>query len=489
MMQKGIQPKEIEFRSKNHKQLLAAEYWIDDETEEIVYGGAKYGGKSYLGASMIFGDALIYPETNYFIAREELNDLRKFTIPTIQEVFRNWGLELSRYASYNGQDNFYQLYNGSKVYLLPCKEIPSDPLYERFGSMQMTRGWIEEGGQIKEAAKRNLALSIGRWKNDVYGLKKKLLITCNPKKGWLKRDYVEPFFAGTLPSFRKFIQAFATDNKHGNSDYIKSLSEEKDPVTRQRLWEGNWNYDDDIGALMRFDNIRDIFTNTITKDGQKYLTVDVARYGRDKTVLNVWEGLESIRREYYQEQGTDKTVQLIRDIAATERIPFSNILVDEDGIGGGVVDQLSGIKGFTANSTPLPTKTMIRRQMLPLAALTKDGQRQVANFQNLKAQCAFKLAELVETHRIAAKPAGDQDEIMEDLSQVKQKDFDKDGKLKIVGKDEQREALGRSPDAGDTFIMRMYFELLKDLSTGTHEQANAGMHRRLPRRESAPRGV
>jgi hypothetical protein len=35
--------------------------------------------------------------------------------------------------------------------------------------------------------------------------------------------------------------------------------------------------------------------------------------------------------------------------------------------------------------------------------LTIEGKRMVVNFQNLKAQCAFKLAELVETHRIAAK--------------------------------------------------------------------------------------
>ena len=236
MMPTQLQPKEIEFRSKNPKQLLAASYWIDDETEEIVYGGAKYGGKSYLGASMIFGDALIYPDTHYFIAREELNDLRKFTMPTISEVFNNWGLKLSDYATYNGQDNVYRLYNGSLVFLIACKEIPSDPLFERFGSMQMTRGWIEEGGQIKEAAKRNLALSIGRWNNAKYNLKKKLLITCNPKKGWLKREFVEPWMAGILALSKKFVQAFATDNKHGDPNYIKSLSEEKDQVTRQRLW-------------------------------------------------------------------------------------------------------------------------------------------------------------------------------------------------------------------------------------------------------------
>jgi phage terminase large subunit len=321
MMSKTLQPKEIEFRTKNPKQLEAAEYWVDDETEELVYGGAKYGGKSYLGASMIFGDALIYPDTHYFIAREELNDLRKFTIPTINEVFKNWGLNINDYATYSGQDNFYRLTNGSLVYLIACKEIPSDLLYERFGSMQMTRGWIEEGGQIKEAAKRNLALSIGRWKNDKYKLKKKLLITCNPKKGWLKREYVEPWKSGTLPPSKKFIQAFATDNKHGDKDYIKSLSEEKDIVTRQRLWEGNWDYDDDLGALMKWDNIRDLFTNNIVKDGQNYLIVDVARYGRDKTVFNFFEGLESVKRESFSEQGTDKTIQLIRDRAASSKSP------------------------------------------------------------------------------------------------------------------------------------------------------------------------
>src|SRR3990167_10059492 len=168
---------EIEFRTKNPKQLKAVEYWLDNETEQILYGGAKYGGKSYLGASLIFGDALIYPETRYFIARAQLTDLRKHTISTIHEVFKNWKINITDYAPFNGQDNVFILTNGSKVYLIDCKETPSDPMFERFGSMQMTRGWIVEGGEVAEAAKANLWLSVGRWKNSDYGLKKKLLIT------------------------------------------------------------------------------------------------------------------------------------------------------------------------------------------------------------------------------------------------------------------------------------------------------------------------
>jgi hypothetical protein len=111
---------------------------------------------------------------------------------------------------------------------------------------------------------------------------------------------------------------------------------------------------------------------------------------------------------------------------------------------------------------------MIRRQMLPTAALDLEGKRHIVPFQHLKAQCAFKLAELVETHKIAAKSAGDEDEITEEFAQIRQKDMDQDGKLKIIPWDEVKEALGRSPDTGDTFIMRMYFELLKDAAGQTN---------------------
>ena len=47
----------------------------------------------------------------------------------------------------------------------------------------------------------------------------------------------------------------------------------------------------------------------------------------------------------------------------------------------------------------------------------------------------------------------------------------------VVSVTEVKEALGRSPDSGDTFLMRMWFELIKDATTGTHEQATAGMNR------------
>jgi phage terminase large subunit len=461
---------EIVFKTKNQRQLEAVEAWIDNTTEEILYGGGKGGGKSFLGASLIFGDALIYPETHYFIARAELTDLRKFTIPTIHEVFQKWGIKLDDYASFNGQDNTYTLKNGSKVYLLACKEIPSDPLYERFGSMQMTRGWIEEGGEIAEAAKSNLWLSIGRWKNQEYNLKKKLLITANPKKGWMKRDFIDLWKQDLLPYNRKFIQALVTDNPYLPEDYIDTLRNEKDVVRRQRLFEGNWDYDENMDSLVSFDALTDSFSNPIKKDGNKYLIIDVARMGQDSIVFAFWDGLELYRIEQYHKQDTQTTIQRAKDYARAENIPYSHILIDEDGIGGAVVDGMFGVKGFIANTAPMPTATEIRARQQKLDTFLVPKR----NFANVKAQCAFKLAELINEHKIHFATAEYREQIIEELSALlRQKDIDSDGKLKIKSKEDVKVELGRSPDIGDTIIYRAWFELQKETVHDSPEREKA----------------
>ena len=402
---------------------------------------------------------MIYSGTSYFIARQQLIDLRKFTVPTIQEVFKSWHIDINTYAPFNGQDNIFNLSNGSKVYLIDCKETPSDPMYERFGSMQMTRGWIEEGGEVAEAAKANLWLSVGRWKNSDYGLKKKLLITANPKKGWMKREFIDLWKAKILPASKKFVQAFATDNVHGDTGYIESLKGEKDKVRRQRLWLGDWEYDEDQNTLVSFDALTDAFSNTIVKDNQKYLIVDVARLGKDNTTFNFWDGLELYRIETFQRQDTQKTIQQLKDFAAAEKIPYSQIMIDEDGIGGAVVDGMFGVRGFVANSSPIPTKTEIRERANKIQGFLTPK----VNFANLKSQCGWKLAELINEHKIAFKIPEYREIIIEELtSLLKQKDVDNDRKLQLIPKDEVKESLGRSPDIGDPLIYRAWFELKKE---------------------------
>jgi phage terminase large subunit len=436
----------------NDKQKLAATYWADGVTGDIVYGGSKGSGKSYLGVNLTFGDAFIYPDTHYFIAREALNDLRKFTLPSIYEVFGVWGISKS-YYKYNGQDNLFNLYNGSVVYLLEAKYYPSDPLYERFGSMQMTRGWIEEAGQVSEDAKNNLAASIGRWKNDEYGLKGKLLQTCNPSKNYLYKTY-KAHKEGRLPEWSRFIQALPTDNKKLDSGYLDHLSKTLSLNQKRRLLYGDWEYDDDPSTLCDYEKIIELFTNDFSNlSGDKFITADVARFGSDKIVIGLWNGWR-VRPFVFTKQAITESYRFIEKLRTDNNIPLGNVIADEDGVGGGLVDMMR-CKGFVNNSKAI------------------GGE----NYDNLQAQCAFKLSERINSNGIFFD-CGDlkiQEELTEELEQLKQKDIDADGKKGIVGKDVVKSLIGRSPDYRDMLLMRMWFELKGNKPPGPFDYTFGGV--------------
>ena len=138
----------LQFDTKgNEKQKEVARLWLDDSVTDILYAGTKGAGKSYLGCSLIGGDALTYPETFYFIARKTAADLVRYTIPSIYEVFTHWGIT-KNYYHFNGQYNFFELYNKSRIYLIDAKYNPSDPMYERFGSMQITSRLLSVDGRM-----------------------------------------------------------------------------------------------------------------------------------------------------------------------------------------------------------------------------------------------------------------------------------------------------------------------------------------------------
>jgi len=439
--------KQISFNvNGNLKQLECVKYWIDKETIDIVYGGSKGSAKSFTGCSLIFGDALIYPETHYFIARKTLTDLRKFTIPSIHEVLNNWGIT-PNYYKYNGQDNYFELYNKSKVFLIDAKYIPSDPHYTRFGSMQITRGWIEEAGEFEEECKNNLQASIGRWKNDVYNLYPKLLQTCNPAKNYLYRDYYKPFKEVKLEQHRKFIQALPSDNKMLPSDYINNLLKILSPNEIQRLVYGNWEFDSNPYAMFDYNDILNIFTNEFVKPtGEKYLTADIAYEGSDKFVIGVWNGM--VLQKIVAIDKIDETLvaKKIHEIRIDNEIPLSNVIYDADGLKMFVRQSaesgyLAGANQFHNGGTPIKI----------------DGQ--LENFRNLKTQCYHLLAENVKKNKIYIQCGDFRKQIIEELEQINKLPLADDGKIRIEKKDAIKERLGRSPDFADMIMMRLWFEL------------------------------
>jgi len=237
------------------------------------------------------------------------------------------------------------------------------------------------------------------------------------------------------------------------------LNEIDDLITRQRLRGGNWDYDEGQNTLINTDAISDLFTNVVEPQEDRYLISDIARFGSDKIVLMCFQGLEVYKIIVRTKQGTDITADLIKQTAIEEQIPYSHIIVDEDGVGGGVVDQCKGIKGFVNNSSPIENTNTKPTEVIVNGSKVQRTPKE--NYQNLRSQCYYMLADYINTHKIAIKTydVSIQEAITEELEQIIRSHADEDRKLSIVPKEDIKEAIGRSPDYADTLMMRMYFEL------------------------------
>ena len=135
-------------------------------------------------------------------------------------------------------------------------------------------------------------------------------------------------------------------------------------------------------------------------------------------------------------------IEKIKELKNKYGVPNSNICYDADGVGG-------GLSGFLANTIEFKN-----------GSKAKNGE----NYNNLKSQCYFKLAEYINEGKIWVLDETYQEKLNEELEYIKRDNVDKDGKLSIMSKDKVKEFLGRSPDFADALMIRMYWEVAGKIS-------------------------
>lgn len=427
------------------KQTKAIDLLEDDVTNELIFGGGAGGGKSALGCYWQLKRRLKYPETRGVIGRASLKTLKETTLNSFFQVCSKQGVRKGVHYEYNDNKSIIRFYNGSEILLKDLFNYPADPEFDELGSLEITDAFVDETNQVVSKGWGVLKSRI-RYKLDENGLIPKIMGSCNPAKNWVYLDFYKPNKNGTLPPRKAFIQSLLTDNPHISKHYRENLLT-LDNNSKERLLYGNWEYSDDPSALMTFDKISDIFTNIFVQGGSKYITADIARLGRDETVIGVWDGMRLIAIKHYAKNLITEAADGIQRLRAEYSVPLSNIIVDEDGVGGGVKDIL-GCEGFVNNSSPLPV----------------DGEKE--NYNNLKSQCYFKLAAAINKSELYVMGAtNDQrDKLVQELEQVKQHNMDKDGKKQVLPKDKVKELIGRSPDISDMVMMRMWFEIARPYS-------------------------
>lgn len=419
------------------KQTLALDALESPHINEVIFGGGAGGAKSFLGCYWIAKMCLKHPGTRWVMGRAILKTLKETTLNSFFAVCQLQGLKSGTHYRFNAQTNIIYFPNGSEILLKDLYAYPSDPNFDELGSLEITGAFVDECNQVSEKA-WNILKSRVRYKLDECGLTPKILGTCNPAKNWVYGKFYKPNRDGELDENKMFIQSLLDDNPFISKHYRDNLMS-LDRNSKERLLFGNWEFDGDPAALMGIDKINDIFSNDFVDGGEKYITADIARFGKDTTTIIYWNGLRADRIVQLRKKATTAVSDMIQGMRRMYEVPMSNVVIDEDGVGGGVADQLDGCYGFVNNSRAL------------------EGE----NFANLKSQCYFKLAELINESKIYVNcddPTVKQ-QLIEELEQVKQKDMDKDGKRAVIGKDKVKELIGRSPDLSDSLMMRMVFEI------------------------------
>jgi hypothetical protein len=207
----------------------------------------------------------------------------------------------------------------------------------------------------------------------------------------------------------------------------------------KELYEAEASEDD--GQLINNQSILKVFSNTHIESGIKYITADIARLGKDKTVVYVWDGFRVIEIKEYDISRIDFIVDEIKALQIKYNVNSNNVIVDEDGVGGGVVDYLH-CNGFVNNSVPIKVNGI------------KD------NFASLKDQCYYYLSEKINRNELYVDCNEKIEKYLtEELEMVRlPKEIDT-SRIRLMGKDEIKKRIGRSPDYSDALMMRIWFNV------------------------------
>lgn len=418
------------------KQTIALDYLEDNKTNELLFGGGAGGGKSILGCYWQIKNRLKYPGSRGLIGRSKLKTLKETTLNSFFIVAKMQGLTANIHYRYNQQHGHIKFFNDSEILLKDLFSYPSDPDFDELGSLEITDAFIDEANQISRKAKQIVRSRI-RYNLQENNLIPKMLMTCNPSKNWTYSDFFKADRDGKLPYNYKFIQSLVVDNPNIDPSYLNNLKQ-LDQQSKERLLFGNWDYDDDPSSLCDYDSICDAFTNTHVKDGIKRISADLAMQGRDKFIAGSWSG-RKVRVAIDKKKSTGKEIEEdLKDLKNKDLVSNGNIVADSDGLGAYLESYIRNIRTFHGGSS------------------AKDNKQ----FGNLKDECGFKLAELInkkDIHIICTREQ--EEEIKSEISICLKRDNVDIDKKKLIKKEKMKELLGHSPDYLDMLLMGMIFQI------------------------------
>lgn len=415
--------------------------------EELLYGGAKGGGKSVLGCIWAYTYAkwLIktfglkrreHPLVVGFMGRKQSVDFSQTTLNTWKRII---------------PPDAYTLLEGKKLIIIEDTVaiqyggLDDTETVAKFNSAEYAFFFIDQAeevdekdmGMLRGTLRLKLPMEIDGKEEEVSPPYKGLL-TANPAICWLK-----PAFILRPQPKTKFIQALPTDNPFLDDEYIPRLRKAFgfSPQLLKAYLEGSWDDLDVAFVVMRMKDIEGCVGNKIIEKHNKRVTVsDIAEGGEDETTIYDYQdfNIDSDNAEQYSHRDLMDTVGRICAHAIKNK---SNLIcVDKIGVGAGVYSRLLEI--YTNNE---------RMEIFGFDSRNKPPtELDQQTYYNFRSYAWFKAAERVREKKCSIP---DDSILKEQLASAK---FAfKNGKILVCPKEEQKDVTGSSPDRADNFVMGM----------------------------------
>lgn len=412
------------------KQDLAFQHLTDNQDKQVLYGGAKGGGKSYLFCAWVFfwathliklfdlkNNPPSSPIPIGFIGRKRAVDFDKTTLETFRRI-----IPADEYRI-NSQAKEIVIWEVVKIFY---GGLDDQDTINKFNSAENAFIAID---QAEETDRTDVAVLQGSLRLRINGVTPpyKELYTANPAECWLKNDFI-------IAGKGIYIPALFSDNPHLPTNYEATLQRSFgfDDVLLRAYKDGDWDAVQADSVLIPSSTIEALKNRTVLEVEEKDGVVCDPSLGGDECVIYRMRNTKILQTKIMHEKDTMKIVGqcdfMMREIACR------NFVVDSIGIGAGIGDRMKELewdvyKLVSSKSSEDPKYTNIREEMWMYASqLIRQGKCEYPEDEELRRQ----------------------------LSGVRFKIQDSNGAIKLEPKDTTKKRLGRSPDRADAFVMWLW---------------------------------
>jgi hypothetical protein len=409
------------------QQTIAWEELEKPEVKEVLYGGAKGGGKSVFGCYWCYKRAIEiinecqikpreFPIPVGFMGRKRGIDFTNTTLETWKRFVPPDGYEIKGKPA--------EIIVRGRVKIL-TGGLDNSEIVNKFNSAEYAFYFIDQAEEVEREQIGELRATTRLIINGTK-LGGKGLFTANPAPSFLREEFILNPSAGRI-----YIRALPSDNPYLGNDYVNVLREsfKHRPELLRAYLEGCW---DELGGFNQV--IKEAWVETAEKIRlyppavKKLITCDPARYGDDETVIYYMENTEIKDAIIYGQKSLMHTANMLHCLAYKHDDCL--IVVDVCGLGAGVVDRLiemgdNVLAIDNASKSDEPEKYYnLRSQIWCKAAdMFADSDVQLTNIEpRLKGQLATPTYEF------------------------------RDGKILIENKADIKKRLGNSPDRADAYV-------------------------------------